>query len=331
MDADARPLLLGAAEVAEVFDLDTALASQREAFTRLGRGEADLPARLHLPVPADGSLAFCYAARLAPGSGAVSKFGSVNPRNADAGRPTVSATVLVLDPDDGRLVAVVEGTSLTALRTSAASALAASLLARPGAATAAVLGPGVQGRGHVRALAHALPLREVRLWGRDPQAAGRAAAELDREVRPRVLAVASVGEALAGADLVATCTGSRQPLVEAGALAPGATVISIGSITPDRSEVGLGVLAAAATVVVDHPPAALEHAGPVVQALAAGLLREADLVGLGEVATGRHPGRRAAADLVFYNSLGLGVQDAAAAWAIVERARVLGVGVRVSL
>jgi ornithine cyclodeaminase/alanine dehydrogenase-like protein (mu-crystallin family) len=328
---DRGPLLLGAADVARIFDLDTGLASQREAFGRLGRGEADQPARLVLPVPRDGSLAFCYAARLAPDSGAVSKFGSVNPGNAAAGRPTVSATVLVLDPDDGRLVAVVEGTSLTALRTSAASALAATLLARPGAATAAVLGPGVQGRGHVRALAHALPLQEVRLWGRDRHAAEQAAADLDRVVRSRVLAAATVAEAVAGADIVATCTASPSPLVEAGQLGPGATVISIGSIAPDRSEVDRGVLAAAGTVVVDHPPAALEHAGPVIQALAAGLLRETDLVGLGEVAVGRHPGRLGPDDLVFYNSLGLGVQDAAAAWAIVERASRLGVGTRVPL
>jgi ornithine cyclodeaminase len=194
-----------------------------------------------------------------------------------------------------------------------------------------VLGPGVQGRGHVRALAHALPLEEVRLWGRDGDAAARAAVDLDREVGPRVLAVATVAEAVAGADVVAACTASPSPLVEAGQLSPGATVISIGSITPDRSEVGLGVLAAAGTVVVDHPPAALEHAGPVIQALAAGLLRERDLVGLGEVAAGRHPGRQGPDDLVFYNSLGLGVQDAAAAWAIVERARQLGVGQRVAL
>src|SRR4029453_5710905 len=129
------------------------------------------PARLVLPVSREGpggsrggppehrdeALAFCYAARLAPGAGPVDKFGSVNPANPAAGRPTVSATVLVLDPDDGRLVAIVEGTTLTALRTSAASALAATLLARPGATTAAVLGPGVQGRGHIRALPPAPP------------------------------------------------------------------------------------------------------------------------------------------------------------------------------
>jgi alanine dehydrogenase len=229
---DRRPLLLGGSDVAKVLDLDSALASQREAFSRLGRGEADQPARLMLPIPRDGSLAFCYAARLSPGSGAVSKFGSVNPGNATAGLPTVSATVLVLDPDDGHLVAIIEGTSLTALRTSAASALAASLLARPGSSTAAVLGPGVQGRGHVRAFAHVLGLEQVRLWGRDPAATRRAAAALDQEVGPRVLAAATVAEALAGADVVATCTSSSTPLVESEQLAPGATVISIGSIAP---------------------------------------------------------------------------------------------------
>ena len=196
---DRRPLLLGAADVAEVFDLDTGLASQREAFGRLGRGEADQPARLVLPVARDDSLAFCYAARLAPDSGAVSKFGSVNPGNAAAGRPTVSATVLVLDPDDGRLVAVVEGTTLTALRTSAASALAATLLARPGAATAAVLGPGVQGAG--TSARSPTPLRSSRSGsgaatarppsGPPPSSTGGA---------PAGVAAATVAEAVAGAD-----------------------------------------------------------------------------------------------------------------------------------
>jgi ornithine cyclodeaminase/alanine dehydrogenase-like protein (mu-crystallin family) len=150
-------------------------------------------------------------------------------------------------------------------------------------------------------------------------------------VDPRVVAAATIAEAVAEADVVAACTASPSPLVEAEQLAPGATVISIGSITPDRSEVGLGVLAAAGTVVVDHRPAAVDHAGPVIQALAAGLLGEADLVELGEVAAGRHPGRHGPDELVFYNSLGLGVQDAAAAWAIVERAGRQGVGTRVTL
>ena len=171
----------------------------------------------------------------------------------------------------------------------------------------------MQGRGHVRAFAHALGLEQVRLWGRDPAATKRAAAALDQEVGSRVLAAATVAEAVAGADVVATCTSSSTPLVEAEQLAPGATVISIGSIAPDRSEVGLSVVAAATTVAVDHPPAALEHAGPVIQALTAGLLHETDLVGLGDVVPG------------------LGVQDAAAAWAIVERAARLGVGRRVAL
>jgi ornithine cyclodeaminase len=145
------------------------------------------------------------------------------------------------------------------------------------------------------------------------------------------VAAGSVAEAVAGADVVAACTASPSPLVEADQLAPGATVISIGSITPDRSEVGLSVLAAAGLVVVDHRPAAIDHAGPVIQARAAGLLGENDLVELGQVAAGRHPGRQRPDELIFYNSLGLGVQDAAAAWAILGRARELGAGRRVPL
>ena len=328
---DRRPLLLGAADVAEVFDLDTGLASQREAFGRLGRGEADQPARLVLPVARDDSLAFCYAARLAPDSGAVSKFGSVNPGNAAAGRPTVSATVLVLDPDDGRLVAVVEGTTLTALRTSAASALAATLLARPGAATAAVLGPGVQGRGHVRALAHALSARAGPALG--PRPPGRRAGRR-RARRGGGPAGGGRGDRRRGGRRRRhrrQLHGQPQPAGR-GRAARARRDRHQHRLDHARAQRGRPRRAGrAGTVVVDHRPAALEHAGPVIQALAAGLVREDDLVELGEVAAGRHPGRQHPDDLVFYNSLGLGVQDAAAAWAIVGRAGRLGVGTRVPL
>lgn len=316
-------LVLSAADVERLFHLDLAIESQRAAFTALGRGEAVLPPRLLVP-GADDSVAFCYAARLSPGGAAVSKFGSVNPANAARGLPTVSAVITVLDPADGHPLAVLDGTSVTTLRTSAASAVAASALARPGARTLAVLGSGMQARGHVRALARVLPeLREVRIYSPSAERRSALARGLDSGAAGGypVRAAASAAAAVRDADIVACCTTSVSPVLDPAWLAPGALVISVGSFEPGRCEVPAS-LVPASSVVVDDVAAAVSDAGPIVTAVASGAISAGDLVPLGAVVTGQVPGRRSDSGVVYYNSVGLGVQDAAAALAIVSAAGI---------
>jgi ornithine cyclodeaminase len=321
MAAVSELLVLSAADVAEVFDVSLAIASQREAFEALGRGEARLAPRVLLPGPG-GDIAFSYASRL-PGGGPVGKFGSVNPGNAARGIPSVSALIMVLDPDDGRPVAIIEGEAVTTLRTSAASAVAADHLAVPDASSLGVVGYGVQGRAHVRALAQVRPLSRVRLAGRDLAACARAADSLRAELGLPVDAVPTAREAVSGAALVATCTTSFEPVLEASWLAPGCTVLSVGSFAPDRREVGPDLLERAAAIVVDEVTTARAQAGPLVDV--PGL----DLVPLGDVVTGAAKPRRSPDDVIFYNSVGVGVQDAAAAARIVTLAREAGIGRRV--
>jgi ornithine cyclodeaminase/alanine dehydrogenase-like protein (mu-crystallin family) len=314
-------LVLSAAEVERLFHLDLAIESQRAAFTALGRGEAVLPPRLLVPGTED-SVAFCYAARLSADGAAVSKFGSVNPANAARGLPTVSAVITVLDQADGHPVAVLDGTSVTTLRTSAASAVAASALARPSARTLAVLGSGVQARGHVLALARVLPdLAEVRIFSPAPARREGLARALDSAAGGYLVrAAASAEEAVRDADVVACCTTSASPVLDPVWLASGALVISVGSFEPGRCEVPAALVPAAAAVVVDDVAAAVSDAGPIVAAVASGAISAGDLVPLGAVVTGQMPGRRSDSDVIYYNSVGLGVQDTAAALAIVSGA-----------
>ncbi|MFF3464564.1 hypothetical protein ACWCQN_25825 [Streptomyces sp. NPDC001984] len=135
-------LFLSGDRVTELLDADTAIASQRAAFTALGTGGADLPAKIMHPSRFDDSVVFAYVSRMSADTGAVAKFGSVNPANAAAGLPTVHAVVSALDPDTGRLVAVMDGTAVTTLRTVAGSAVAVDALATPGNADLALLGSG---------------------------------------------------------------------------------------------------------------------------------------------------------------------------------------------
>ena len=312
-----RPRYFDEAEISRLFTLDRALESQRAAFGALGRGDAVLAPRV-LMDGADESVAFSYLARLRSDAGAVTKLGSVNPANGDRGEPTVSATVHVLDADSGRPVATLEGTTLTTVRTAAASALAVEQLARPDAASLGVIGTGVQAKAHLLALSRVRDFTDVRLAGRSLAKAKRLAKEVadETDLRVRVVNV----ESAAAASVVATCTTSYEPVLETAWVRPGAMIVSVGAFAPDRKELPTSLLDRADLVVVDHRDTAVAQAGPVVSALAAGELTPEQLVELGDVVVGTHAGRRTADDVIVHFSVGLGVQDAAAADAVLRAA-----------
>ncbi|MEV0554651.1 ornithine cyclodeaminase family protein [Streptomyces sp. NPDC050597] len=312
-------------QVAALLDTDTAIRSQRAAFTALGDGTAELPGKIMHPSGFDDSVVFAYLARLSADTGAVAKIGSVNPGNAAAGLPTIHAVINALDPVTGQLVAVMDGTAVTTLRTAAASAVALDALATPDSAELGLIGSGTQALAHARSVARVRDLRAVRIWSPSPERRARAARLLAAELGIPVKAVDSAEEAVAGLPMVAACTLSSTPVVRGEWLAPGCTVVSVGSFEPGRSEVDTEVVRRAAAVVVDDPETAADHAGPIVDALSSGKLTHADLIPLGEVLTGRREGRTAERDIVYYNSVGIGIQDAAAAWAVIDAARAQGV------
>jgi ornithine cyclodeaminase len=311
---------LSDADIAAALDMDTAISSQRNAFLALGAGVATMAEKCVLPNPANDSLALCYLSRLSATHDVVCKLVDVHPHNAERGLPTVHGTVLVLDGRSGRLTALLDARTLTVTRTAAGSAVAADALALPDTDELAVLGCGPQGRAHVRAMARVRRLRRVRIWSPTPERRRQAADELAAELDLEVTATGDAEKAVRNAGLVVTCTLSRTPVVSTGDLATGATVISVGSYDAHRSEVPPDLMRVA-RIVVDDTDTALVHAGPVVQAIAAGDRGSADIVSLGQVLTGAVPGRTDESQWVFYNSVGIGVQDAAAAEAVLAKLR----------
>ncbi|MEU9733357.1 ornithine cyclodeaminase family protein [Streptomyces sp. NPDC048002] len=318
-------LFLSGDRVTGLLTPDAAIASQRAAFVALGTTGADAPEKIMHPSRFDDSVLFAYLSRLSADTGAVAKIGSVNPGNAAAGLPSVHAVVTALDPVTGRLVAVLDGTALTTLRTAAGSAVAVDALAPAGPADLGILGSGTQALAHARALARVRELKSVRLWSPTERNRVRAAGTLTADLGLPVEPVRGAEEAVTGASLVAACTLSRTPVVRGAWLEPGCTVVSVGSFEPTRREVDAEVVRRSAAVVVDDPGTATHHAGPVVDALHAGELSAEDLIPLGAVLTGARVARRGPEDIVYYNSVGLGIQDAAAAWAVIGAAREAGV------
>lgn len=312
-------VVVGADDIAELLPVEAMIESQRRAFSRLSGGTAIAPERLLLPGAAD-STAFCYAARLEESSSAVCKFGSVNPANAEQGLPSVSATVLVLDRVTGLPSCLIDGTAVTTSRTAAASALAVAELMAPGTAVLGVIGSGVQAEAHVRAVNQVVDLAEVRMFGIEQAHCRELCERLSDELGLAVVAVPSAREAVTEAGAVITCTTSATPVIEDEWIKPGATVVTIGSFAPDRSEIPPALMARADLLVVDHVPTAREHAGNLRKALEAGLIDD-ELVELGLILNGDHPGRTSDDQIILHTSVGVGIQDAAVAEEIAKAAR----------
>jgi ornithine cyclodeaminase/alanine dehydrogenase-like protein (mu-crystallin family) len=229
----------------------------------------------------------------------------IAPRNPARGLDAHQGAVLLHDGETGQLRALLNASAITEIRTAAVSAVATRALARPGSRIVAILGGGVQARSHEHAMRAVLPEAEILAWKR---ADGGTPETVLRD-----------------ADVVCTCTSAREPILERGWLKPGAHVNAVGSSVPTARELDAATVAEA-TLVVDRRESALNEAGDL---LLAGFGAERIAAELGEVLVGAHPGRTSEDELTVFKSLGLGVEDLAAAELVVRKAREQGAGTEV--
>ena len=320
-------LVLSRRDVEELLDLEALIDALASAMVDLSAGRASLPNRIAATVEEhDGLLAAMPA--YAPGVGALTtKLVSLFPRNAGTELPTHQAVIAVFDPETGEPVALVDGTSITALRTAAGSALSARLLAREDAGVLAILGTGVQARSHAQLMPLVRNFDEIRIAGRRREAAEELAAELGG------VAAASFEEAIRGADVVCAATHALEPVVRGEWLSPGTHVTSVGYDPAGRELDDATVERARIFVELRDAVLAPVPAGSpdLTEPLAAGLIDAADVHEIGEVIAGDAPGRQSADEITLYKSVGVGVQDAAAAALVLEAARERGAGREIDL
>ena len=317
-------LLLRAKDLALACPMTDAIEAVASGFSALSAGQATAPVRLSVPIRNDG-VGLAMPVSLADSSCYSVKVVSVAPANPSAGRPLVTATVLLIDASSGELLALIEGTALTALRTGAAGGVAARALGRPDATRAALFGAGVQARAQLLALAIVRPIREIRLVVRDPvhAAAFQAWAAGEPGLGAVAIAPASAEAAVRGADIVITATSSRIPVFPGSALSPGVHVTAVGSFTPQMRELDDAALRGA-RLVVDQRAAAIAEAGELRG------LRPEDVVEIGEVLAGTAPGRSSPDERTIFKSVGNAVQDLVVAARAYDRARADGLGEEVA-
>lgn len=313
-------LLLTRAEVAHFLPMDDCIRAVEAAFRQLGEGRTPAPSAAAVAVPGGG---FHVKAAAADGY-FVAKTNGNFPGNPTRGLPTIQGLAMLCDATDGRVLAVMDSMELTALRTGAATAVAARVLARPESAAAAVIGCGAQALHQLRALAAVLPLRRVRVHDRVPARAEGFAREASRALGVEVVPVDSAAAAAREADVVATCTTGADFVLGLADVAPGTFVAGVGADSGSKRELRPELLGAARLVTDLREQCA--RIGDLHHALDAGVLSVADVhAELGEVVAGLRPGREHPEEITVFDSTGLAVQDVAAA-AVVYRAALAGGG-----
>jgi alanine dehydrogenase len=327
-------LVLGPSQVDALLDLDALIDALAFAMADLSAGRASAPDRIAALVPEQEALLAAMPGYV-PSTGALTaKLVSLFPHNSGTPLPTHQALIVVFDPETGEPVALLDGTVITAARTGACSALSARLLAREDATVLAILGTGVQARSHARAMCRVRPIRQIKIAGRDPAKAAALAKDLSSTLDVEVLPVATYAQALEGADIAAAATHALTPVIRRSWLAPGTHVTSVG-YNPAGREIDDATVADA-LVCVESRAAALapfpSGSNDLLQPIRDGLIT-ADHVhaDLGELISGSKPGRTSADQLTLYKSVGVAVQDAAAAALIITAARAQSIGEEITL
>lgn len=312
-------LVLSASDVHAVLSYAECADAMRAALLALAAGRAQMPLRMvSRPAGAAGFVALMpsYLSGEA-GDPAGATYGlkaiCITPSNPAAGLDTHQGVVLLSSGDTGEPVALLNASAVTEIRTAAVSVVATDLLARPDAADLAVIGTGVQARAHILALDDARSLSTIKVTGRDPARTAEFAARLTGQTSTPVRACDTAREAVEGAGIVVTATSSPEPVLQRDWLAPGTHINAVGACLPGERELDTATMGVAA-IFADRRDSMLTESGDYLLAAAAGAVGPGQIrAELGELLAGTRPGRTSSAEVTVFESLGLAVEDLAAA------------------
>ncbi len=310
-------LFLSENDVKAVLTAEMALAGVAAAHRDLALGQAvDIPrARSRLPQTVLHIL-----------QGALPAQGVIGYKAYTSNRSGNRFVVHLFDAATGISLAQIEADFLGMMRTGAASGVAAKCLARSGASVAGVFGSGWQAEGHVRALCAALPLKQVKVFARSVDKLQAFCSRLSEQTGVSVEPAASAQATVENSDLIGTVTTAALPLFEAAWLAPGTHINAAGSNALVRQELSEATIRRCDLVVVDSVATALAESGDLQPLLEKGRLHSRQLIELGDLLIGRHPGRQSDQEITLFESQGMAIQDLSVARLVLEAAKAQGLG-----
>ncbi len=319
-----RIRILSAANVRAALPMPKAIDAMRHAYGQLSAGKVTAPPRQHIST--DKGVTLLMPAHLPERSEFGIKVVSVYDDNPNLDLPRITATVLVLDPATGLPKAIMDGSSLTAIRTGAGGGVAADLLARKDAKTVGLFGAGVQARAQLQAVMAVRDIKRVNLISRTKTSAQQLATEITTWTdAPDINLALNSQQVIADADIVICATTSATPLFDGNALQPGTHITAVGTFVPEKREVDTTTIRRADRIVVDSQEACLEEAGDLI-------IPNAEIdAEIGEIVNGDQQGRQSNDEITFFKSVGVAVQDAVAGAVVLSEAEAKGLGTLVEM
>ena len=324
-------LILSQADVERLLPMRECIEIMATTLATLARGDAILPLRTVIRIPQSRDAFGVMPAYLGSPKTIGAKIVTVYPGNHGTALDAHQGAVLLFDRENGSLAALLDATPITTIRTAAVSAIATRALAKKDASTLAIIGSGVQARAHIEAICAVRPITSLRVWSRD---SGHAR-ELASFARDRFHLDASVcgsgADAVRDADIVCTVTSSTEPVLRGEWLTPGSHVNAVGACTPNARELDSAAVVRS-RLYVDRRESALKEPGDIVAPLQDCEIGPEHIVAeIGELLIGQGVGRRDDREITLFKSLGLAIEDLAAAAHVCEQAEHIGAGVSVEL
>lgn len=329
-------LILTHQDIEKLFSMKEAIAAVQDAYRLQSSGNVEAPVRQKL---AGGTAQDCFL--FMPGSvnqgrRAGIKIVSVFPGNRNSNRPAVGATMLLLDGQTGEALCLMDGTVLTQLRTGAATGAATHALANPDATIGALFGTGGQACHQLEAMLAVRPLKEVRIYSRDPghrnQFVDAMQQRFSQSYAVKIREAATPEEAVLNADIITAATASHQPVFNGSLVKPGAHINGVGSFTLEMQELDEALITSCHRLFIDSWEACQEEAGDIMIPLKAGRFSQSRISGeLGDLLLGKVPGRQNANEITVFKSVGIAPQDTVTADRIYQAALLQGSGQRIEL
>lgn len=324
-------LVLSEKQVQSLIDVDELISVLEQAHVQYSTGKAVMPVRLVVPLPQVGGRITSMPGFLSDDKALAMKIITYFQENPEQNLPAILGTILLFSAETGKLIAIMDGSYITAIRTACASAMATKALANPQTPVLGMLGAGVQARSHIEALTQVRRLQRIKIYS----PTGASAAAIKKDMEPTVKIAIDIArnaeEALRDADLVVTATTAKEPIVKPEWLKPGAHINAVGAHRPDMREID-GATLARSKIVVDSREAIMAECGDILLALKEKSIGENAIhAEIGEVLAGRKPGRSSAAEITLYKSVGIAIQDVATANLVYRKALEKGIGTTVDI
>jgi ornithine cyclodeaminase len=324
-------LVLSEKEVQSLIDIDELIEALEQAHIQYSTGKAVMPVRLVVPLPQIQGRITSMPGYLSEDKALGMKVVTYFQNNPRQNLPAILATIMLFSTETGKMIAAVDGSYITAIRTAGASAMATKALANPQAPVLGILGAGVQARAHIRALCHIRKFNKIKIYSPSGTSAMTVKKDLEPKVGVDIEVAGSAEEAVWNSDLVVTVTTAKEPILKPDWLVPGAHINAVGSHRPDLREID-GATLASSKVVVDSREAIMAECGDILLAL-----KENSITGknihaeIGEVLARLKPGRTSAGEVTLYKSVGIAIQDVATARLVYHKALKRKVGTSVEV